>query len=139
MNNLIRIKAFMLTFSFLNLFIVNSDLMAENWVHVATASSNKIKSYVDVDSILDEDGNKKFTMYHHFNGSKKFRGTPIEKLIGFTVVNCEDKTIGYKEEQLKLIDGRLAVKELKLKLKPVRPSSVDEAILEFVCNYKNEE
>ncbi len=135
MNNLMRIIAFILTGSFLNLFIMNLTLMVENWVHVATSSRNKIKSYVDVESISVVDGNETFTMYHHFNGSKKFWGTPIEKLIGIAVVNCGDKSIGYKEEQLELIDGRIAVKELRLKLKPVRSNSVDEGILTFVCDY----
>jgi hypothetical protein len=74
-------------------------------------------------------------MYHNFSGYKQFRWIPIEKLIGKTLVNCDDKIVGYEEEQLQLGDGRTALKELKRELKPVRPDSVDEAILDFVCDH----
>lgn len=126
-------------FSFVIVLIVLltvADSIGEEWVHVVTSKKNKIESFVDVDSITDDEKFKRFNMYHNFRGYKKFRGIPIEKLIGKTVVNCEDKTIGYEEEQLELRDGRLAVKELKLELKPVRLNTVDEGILIFVCGYE---
>jgi hypothetical protein len=99
--------------------------IGEEWVHVVTSKKNKIESFADTDSITDDGNLRRFKMYHNFRGYKKFRGIPIEKLICKTVVNCDDKTIGYEEEQLELGDGRIAVKELKLELKAVRANTVD--------------
>ena len=111
------------------------DSIGEEWVRAVTYKKDKIESFVDADSITDDGNLKKFKTYHNFRGYKKFRVIPIEKLICKTVVNCDDKTIGYEEEQLELRDGRIAVKELKLEVKPVS-NCVDEGISIFVCGYE---
>jgi hypothetical protein len=100
--------------------LIVADSIAEERVQVVTFKKDKIESFVDVDSIIDDGKLKRFGTYHNFRGYKKFRGIPIEKLIGKTVANCENKTIGYEEEQLELRDGGLAVEGLRLALKPVR-------------------
>jgi hypothetical protein len=100
-----------------------------------TAEKNRIESFVDADSMTDDRNLTRFKMYHNFRGYKKFSVIPIEKLICKNVVNCDDKTIVYEEEQLELRDGRIAVKELKLEVKPVS-NCVDEGISIFVCGYE---
>jgi hypothetical protein len=107
-------------------------------VHIATAEDNKVEAYVDVDSITKDGNRRKFWMYHDFKGVQSLGENPIEKAFGYDIVGCEDKTIQYVELIIERTDGSRTKSKLKPEVEPVRPNSVDEGILEFVCNYKKE-
>ena len=131
-------KIFMAWISVIVFFMIFSNATATDWVHVATAEKNKVKAYVDVDSITEDGNERRFWMYHDFEGVQSIDGNSIEKAFGYDVVNCKDKTIQYVGLIIERADGSKTKSKLKPEVEPVRPSSVDEGILEFVCNYKKE-
>jgi hypothetical protein len=121
------------------LLMIVSSARAENWVHAATADDNKVKAYVDVDSITIDGDKRRFWMYHDFKGVQSFNENPIEKAFGYDIVDCKDKTIQYTEVIIERSDGRrMKSKLIKPEVETVRPNSVNEGILEFVCNYDKE-
>jgi hypothetical protein len=120
------------------LIMVSGVARAENWVNVATAKDNKVKAYVDEDSITEDGDKRKFWMYHDFKGAQSADGKPIEKAYGYNIVDCEAKTIGYMETVIEWPDGSKDKKKEKLKEEPVKPGSVDAAILNFVCEHKKQ-
>lgn len=115
---------------------------AQNWIFVTSTGNGKYGSYVDTDSILDKGGLTYFDMYHHVKGSKSYKDFPIERLYSKSCVNCDARTIGYVQVTYEWV-GKL--EKIKMNIPsssqvassmPVRPDSVDEAILDFVCKYK---
>ena len=130
--------------SLLILFVIVEDSRAQNWIFVTSTANGQIGSYVDVDSIGGIPELKKFTMYHYFKGTKTVDSRPIERLFAKSYVNCSTRTIGYLEVEYEwsvgldkekvIIPARSEVSTSK----PVRPNSVDEAILGFVCNYQKQ-
>ena len=131
-------KIFMAWISVTVFFMIFSSARAKDWVHAATAEKNKVKAYVDVDSITEDGNKRRFWMYHDFKGVQSIDGNSIEKAFGYDVVDCKDKTIEYVELIIERADGSKTKSKLKPEVEPVRPNSVDEGILEFVCNYKKE-
>ena len=117
-------------------FMIFSNARATDWVHVATAEKNKVKAYVDVDSITEDGNKRRFWMHHDFKRVQSLDENPIEKAFGHDVVDCKDKTIQYLELIIERADGSKTKSKLKPEVGTVRPNSVDEGILEFVCNYK---
>ena len=124
---------------------IPSSVWAQNWIFVTSTGNGKYGSYVDIDSISVRGGLKYFDLYHHLKGDKSFKDAPIERLYGNSYVNCHAKTIGYievgyewvgsMEKDKVIVPGSSKVASSM----PVRPRSVDEAILEFVCSYTKEE
>lgn len=132
-----RKKTYIALMSGIMLLIMVSSARAENWLHTATADDNKVKAYVDVDSITKDGDKRRFWMYHDFKGVESFHENPIEKAFGYDVVDCKDKTIQYMEVIIERSDGsRMKSKLIKPEVEKVRPKSVNEGILEFVCDYK---
>lgn len=138
-------------FAFISIFIllvVVTSSYAEDWIFVTSTGSGEIGSYVDMESIdlyyKGPSNVKRFNMYHYFKGKKSFRDHPIERLYAASYVECEARTIGYDNVTYEWsFDGRKEThmippdSEVKMS-KPVKPESVDEAILDFVCNYKKQ-
>ncbi len=131
-----RKKAYIAWTSGIILLMMVSIARATNWVHVATADDNKVKAYVDVNSITEDGNKRRFWMYHDFKGVQSIDENPIEKAFGYDIVDCKDKTIRYEELIIERTDRNREKSNLKPEAKPVLPNSVDEGILEFVCNYK---
>ena len=131
-------KFFILCTLLITFFILASGVRAENWVNVATAKDDSVKAYVDEDSITAEGNKRKFWMYHDFKGAQSADGKPIEKAYGHSVVNCEAKTIGYIETIIEWADGSKKKNKERLREEPVKPGSVDAAILNYVCEYKEQ-
>ena len=119
-------------------FMMVSGAKAENWVNVAKAKDNSVIAYVDEDSITVDGNKRKFWMYHDFKGVQSADGKPIEKAYGHSVVNCEAKTIGYMETIIEWADGKKKKNKEKLQEEPVKPGSVDAAILNYVCQYEKQ-
>ncbi len=120
-------------------FIMASGVVrAENWVKVAKAKDNSVIAYVDEDSITVDGNKRKFWMYHDFKGAQSADGKPIEKAYGHSVVDCEAKSIGYMETIIEWTDGSKKKNKEKLQEEPVKPGSVDAAILNYVCEYKKQ-
>ncbi len=120
------------------LFMMVSSVRAANWLYVATDEENKVKTYVDVDSMTKDGNKRRFWMYHDFKGVQSKEENPIEKAFGYDVVDCQNKTIGYEELIIERADGSRKNSKLNFEEEKVRPNSVDEGILEFICNYKKE-
>jgi len=122
--------------------IISSAALAQNWAYVTSTGNGEFGSYVDVDSIKGDVNLKRFTMYHHFKGKKSYNDVPIARLLAQSVVNCKVRTIGYTEVTYDWADGRrretvpIPASADVASSKPVLPNSVDEAILEFVCNHE---
>ncbi|HWP91184.1 MAG TPA: surface-adhesin E family protein [Thermodesulfobacteriota bacterium] len=131
-------KFFIFCTLLITFFILASGVRAENWVNVATAKDDSVKAYVDEDSITVEGNKRKFWMYHDFKGAQSADGKPIEKAYGHSVVNCEAKTIGYMETIIEWADGSKKKSREKLQEEPVKPGSIDAAILNYVCQYKKQ-
>ncbi|MGH7901174.1 MAG: surface-adhesin E family protein [Thermodesulfobacteriota bacterium] len=131
-------------FSLLIVFVIVEYSRAQNWIFVTSTGNGQIGSYVDVDSIEGTSEMKKFNMYHYFKGTKTVDSRPIERLFAKSYVNCNTRTIGYLEVEYEwsvgldkekvIIPARSEVSTSK----PVRPNSVDEAILDFACNYQKQ-
>ncbi len=119
-------------------FIFVSGVRAENWVNVAKAKDNSVIAYVDEDSITVDGNKRKFWMYHDFKGAQSIDGKPIDKAYGHSIVDCEAKTIGYMETIIEWSDGSKKRNKEKLQEEPVKPGSVDAAILNYVCQYKKQ-
>jgi hypothetical protein len=120
-------------------FIMASGVVrAENWVNVAKAKDNSVIAYVDEDSITVDGNKRKFWMYHDFKGAQSIDEKPIEKAYGHSVVDCGAKTIGYMETIIEWPDGSKKKSKEKLQEEPVKPGSVDAAILNYVCEYKKQ-
>jgi hypothetical protein len=134
----VRKKAYIAWISVIILLIMVSSARATSWVNAATAEENKVKAYVDVDSITKDGNQRRFWMYQDFRGVQSLDENPIEKTFGYDVVNCKDKTIQYLELIIERADGSRTRSKLKPEVEPVRPDSVDEGILEFVCNYNKD-
>ncbi|MDA2919781.1 hypothetical protein MYX76_09870 [Desulfobacterota bacterium AH_259_B03_O07] len=136
-------KKLLITFSSIFVFlIISSAASAQNWAFVSSTGNGEFGSYVDVDTIKGDVNLKRFTMYHHFKGKKSYNDLPIARLLAQSVVNCKVRTIGYTEVTYAWADGRrretvpIPASADVASSKPVLPDSVDEAILEFVCNHE---
>lgn len=125
--------------------VFSTGAWAENWVFVTSTGNGKYGSYVDTDSISEKGDLRYFDMYHHLKGSKSYNDFEIERLYSKSYVNCDATTIGYIEVTYEWV-GRMEKITMNIPASSqvassmdVRPNSVDEAILDFVCNYKKGE
>jgi hypothetical protein len=131
--------------SLLSVSIFSSGAWAENWIFVTSTGNGEYGSYVDTDSISEMGGLKYFEMYHYLKGSKSYKDFPIERLYAKSYVNCDARTIGYIEvtyewvNRMEKVTMNIPGSSQVASSMPVRPNSVDEAILDFVCNYKKGE
>lgn len=125
-------------------FVIVDYSGAQNWMFVTSTGNGEIGSYVDVDSIEGIPELKRFMMYHYFKGTKTVDSRPIERLFAKSYVNCTARTIGYLEVEYEWSVGldkekvTIPASSEVSTSKPVRPNSVDEAILDFVCNYQKQ-
>ena len=130
--------------SMLSVFIFSSGARAENWIFVTSTGNGQYGSYVDTDSITDMGGLRYFEMYHHLKGSKSYKDFPIERLYSKSYVNCDARTIGYIEVayewvgHMEKVTMNIPASSQVASSMSVKPNSVDEAILDFVCNYKKD-
>jgi hypothetical protein len=130
--------------SILSVSIFSSGAWAEDWIFVTSTGNGKYGSYVDTDSISGEQNLKYFDMYHHLKGSKSYKDFEIERLYSKSYVNCDARTIGYIEvtyewvNRMEKITMNIPGSSEVASSMPVKPNSVDEAILDFVCNYKKD-
>jgi hypothetical protein len=120
------------------------DSIGEEWVRAVTYKEDKIESFVDTDSITDDGNLRYFDMYHQLKGSKSYKDFEIERLYSKSYVNCDARTIGYVEvtyewvNRMEKIAMNIPGSSEVASSMPVKPNSVDEAILDFVCNYKKD-
>jgi hypothetical protein len=131
-----------LTASIFVISVFTTGAWAENWVFVTSTGNGKYGSYVDTDSISEKGNLRYFDMYHHLKGSKSYKDFKIERLYAKSYVNCDARTIGYMQVtyewvgKMRKITMNIPASSQVASSMPVRPDSVDEAILDFVCNYK---
>lgn len=137
-----RKKLIVFTVSIFVVSVFSTGAWAENWIFVTSTGNGEYGSYVDMDSISDKGSLRYFEMYHHLKGSKSYKDFPIERLYSKSYVNCDARTIGYIGVtyewvgHMDKITMNIPASSQVASSMPVRPNSVDEAILDFVCNYK---
>ncbi|HEX9667278.1 MAG TPA: surface-adhesin E family protein [Thermodesulfobacteriota bacterium] len=140
-----RKRLIILTVSIFAVSVFFTGAWAEDWIFVTSTGNGKYGSYVDMDSISEKGNLRYFDMYHHLKGSKSYKDFPIERLYSKSYVNCDARTIGYIEvtyewvNRMEKITMNIPGSSEVASSMPVKPNSVDEAILDFVCNYKKED
>ena len=140
-----RKRLIILTVSIFAVSVFFTGAWAEDWIFVTSTGNGKYGSYVDMDSISEKGNLRYFDMYHHLKGSKSYKDFPIERLYSKSYVNCDARTIGYIEvtyewvNRMEKITMNIPGSSEVASSMPVKPNSVDEAILDFVCKYKKED
>ena len=140
-----RKRLIILTVSIFVVSVFFTGAWAEDWIFVTSTGNGKYGSYVDMDSISEKGNLRYFDMYHHLKGSKSYKDFPIERLYSKSYVNCDARTIGYIEvtyewvNRMEKITMNIPGSSEVASSMPVKPNSVDEAILDFVCKYKKED
>ena len=136
-----RKRLIVFTVSIFVVSVFSPGAWAESWIFVTSTGNGEYGSYVDTDTISDKGSLKYFDMYHHLKGSKSYNDFPIERLYSKSYVNCDGRTIGYIEvtyewvNRMRKITMNIPASSQVASSMPVKPNSVDEAILDFVCSY----
>jgi hypothetical protein len=136
-----RKRLIIFTVSIFAVSVFSTGAWAEDWIFVTSTGNGEYGSYVDRDSMSERGNLMYFDMYHHLKGSKSYKDFPIERLYSRSYVNCDARTIGYIElkyewvNRMEKVTMNIPGSSQVASSMPVKPNSVDEAILDFVCNY----
>lgn len=127
------IKNIFVILVFIILSASSIESFAADWKLVAYSDENNVNTFVDTESIINNGDIYNFWMFHDFKGNSEYEGKKIQKTTAYTVVNCDTRTINYKEIIVEWTDGKTQKSNPSLKEEPVKEGTVSEGVLNYIC------